>query len=238
MSNKPGVQVQSDHATKELRCPGGLHSTGDDVSGCAVPAGGLFDENPIRARVLDAALHTAPRTLADRLSAEPGAYLHIYRGSLPLYERVGVREREASTLALSHGWPIYAGSSRSLSERNRSHRGNFVDVRDFDSDDFLVVALPCHSLAGALMAERIFIETFRPVFNQPWLGGVASRPQGASREHTQATAPFSVLHPGRRACSGATKVTAAGLADRVRQHLITTVPDWWIGGKQADTDVS
>ena len=135
-------------------------------------------------------------------------------------------------MASSHGWPIYVGSAQSLHERSLRHSRNLAAVVDLEAEDFVTVILPTDTLAGALMVEKLLDDHFKPVFNMPFLGGFASRPQGKSREKTQRTAPFSVLHSGRRACSGPTNTTPEALASRVADHLTRSVPDWWTDRKR------
>ena len=188
----------------------------------------LFPERGIWADVLTTALHAEALPLGGPHPDRAGAYLLLYRGSLPLYERVSMRGSDAPCLAMATKWPVYSGSAQSLAERSRRHSKNLDDVRDLGVDDFLMIDLPCESLAGALMAEAVNTSSFRPIFNERFVSGFGSRPQGESRLHTQRVAPFNVLHPGRRACEGATSATAADLTQRVRDHLEITVPQWWL----------
>ncbi|WP_373070671.1 Eco29kI family restriction endonuclease [Gemmatimonas sp.] len=192
-------------------------------------AASVFDERPVLALTLDASLHTVAQPLSSPHPKSPGAYLQLYRGFHPLYERIAVPKFGNVSLAAASGWPIYAGSTLSLHERAGRHRKNLASVIDLEVDDFLTVLLPTETLAGALMIERLVIDQFRPVFNQPFLGGFGSGAQGGSRHDTQKTAPFSVLHSGRRACTGTPTVTPRELADRVESHLSDSVPAWWMG---------
>ena len=198
-----------------------------------VPSGpAIFSERPALACALDAALHTPARPLVSDHPSSSGAYLQLYRGPHPLYQRIAVCDLDEVSVASSHGWPIYAGSAQSIHERSMRHSGNLAAVVDLEAEDFVTVILPTDTLAGALMVERFLVDHFKPLFNQPFLGGFASRPQGKSREKTQRTAPFSVLHSGRRACSGPTNTTPEALASRVADHLTRSVPDWWTDRKR------
>lgn len=200
----------------------------------SLPSGpALFSERPLLTRALDAALHNPSQPLSGCHHPDgPGAYLLLFRGRHPLYQRIAVSACDGISLASTNGWPIYAGSGLSCSERAQRHTGNLADVVDLDAEDFVTVTVPTETLASALMVEKFYVAHFKPAFNQSFVGGFASRPQGQSREKTQATAPFSVLHPGRRACSGPTNARPAELAKRVDEHITSSIPDWWVRGQR------
>jgi hypothetical protein len=90
----------------------------------------------------------------------------------------------------------------------------------------LVVALPTRTLAGALYLERLVMDVFRPVWNQPFLSGFGSKPQGTTRTRHQRIPRWSVLHPGRHSVPQTVlNEQRDRLAQRVAEHLQATVSD-------------
>lgn len=172
-------------------------------------------EEALSARVLPLA---ALRTPA------PGAYLLLYRGTNEIYQPITYRGAGGSIVE-EGGYPIYAGSAVSLRERRRRHQRNLVGLRDLAEDDLRIVAVSTLSKAGAVYLEQLFIDAFRPVWNEPWLAGFGSKRQGRTREQGQRVSPWNVLHPGRFVDHRAPRptVTRDQLHRRVADHLTSTV---------------
>jgi len=190
--------------------------------------GPLLDERGDLLRGLAAALHRPPLPLTAITDPSPGAYLLLYRGPLDEFRRVarpgGVDDRRS--MVEGGGYPIYAGSASSLGQRVRRHVLNLRPCVDVTADDLLMVPLPTATPAGALYVEAALISSLRPVWNEAWLAGFGSQPQGAARRRHQRVPPWNVLHPGRRFDSAAPRpdITREALADRVVEFLAATVP--------------
>lgn len=185
---------------------------------------GMLDESGDEARVIDCALHAAPTRFGHVISSAPGAYLVLYEGELDFLAplRRPAAGSNAGSIAEAGGYPLYAGSAKSLKERFRRHGKNLAPIPSLPVSDLLVVPLPTHTWDAATYAERILIRVFEPLLNQPWLAGFGSRAQGRSRERTQRVAPFNVLFPGRPGCHGPAPVTADQLRDRAITHLTSS----------------
>lgn len=188
----------------------------------------LLDERGDLLRGVEAALHRRPLPLDEVVDPSPGAYLLLYRGQLEQYQRLarpgGVDDRRCMVQA--GGYPIYAGSATALGQRARRHVLNVRPCVDIAADDLLMVPLPTATPAGALYVESALIATFRPVWNEGWLAGFGSQPQGAARRRHQRVPAWNVLHPGRCFEDDAPRpdVTQATLAERVVEFLDETVP--------------
>ena len=190
---------------------------------------GMLDERRDKICVFETALNSEPMALTAVRDGGPGAYLLLHSGPVACFSRArrpGGRSATGS-ISLDGGWPIYAGSAKSLRERIAGrHHTSISRVVDFDVDDFSVVILPTQSWAAANYAELLLLASDAfgvPALNGP-VKGFGSKHQGKSRT-TQRISEFNVLFPGRAASTGATNVTAAELHDRVVAHLERTVPD-------------
>lgn len=188
----------------------------------------LLDERGDLLRGVEAALHRRPLPLDEVVDPSPGAYLLLYRGSLDQYRRVarpgGVGDRRS--MVEGGGYPAYAGSAATLRQRARRHVLNVRPCADIAADDLVMVTLPTAAPAGALYVESALIASFRPVWNQPWLSGFGSQPQGAAHRRHQRVPAWNILHPGRRFDADAPRpdVTQTTLAERVVEFLTATVP--------------
>lgn len=173
---------------------------------------------------LEAALTTPPIELAEMDARRPGAYLMLYRGRLPYYARVqrpgGRRDRRP--IATGGGAPIYIGSASQLRGRTGRYMKKLPCSINVSADDLLVVPMPTSSHAGALYLEGLLIAAFQPVWNQPWLAGFGSQPQGRTRVTHQRASAWSRFH--MRAGHEDPDADRA-LVTRIRQHLDLTVPD-------------
>lgn len=188
----------------------------------------VLNEKRDRCRAIEAVLATAPVPLAELIDPAPGTYVLLYRGALDLYSRLRrpCHQDDLRSMSEAGGAPIYVGSASSLRERRRRHERNVRACIDVDSNDLLVVALPTRTLAGALYVERLLMDAFRPVWNQPFLSGFGSKPQGTTRTRHQRIPRWSVLHPGRHSVpQTANDEQRARLAQRVTEHLQATVSD-------------
>lgn len=188
----------------------------------------LLDERGDLLRGVEAALLCRPLPLDEVTDPSPGGYLLLYRGELDCYQRLarpgGVDDRRC--LIEAGGYPIYAGSASALGQRARRHVLNVRACVDISSDDLMMVTLPTATPAGALYLEAMLIAAFRPVWNQAWLAGFGSQPQGSARRRHQRVPAWNVLHPGRCFDADAPRpdVTQATLAERVVEFLTATVP--------------
>ena len=118
------------------------------------------------------------------------------------------------------------GSAKELRERAGRYRTKLRECVDLHVDEMLVVAMPTTSHAGALYIEGLLIAAFAPVWNEPWLSGFGSKPQGATRTRHQRVSAWQTLHPttGIRAVHGHRSDAVADLDARTRSHLKLTVP--------------
>ena len=180
----------------------------------------LLDE---RRHLVVAAEHAlnAPVLPLDAVTARgPGAYLLLYCGPLDIYTSIAYRG-EGGSIVRDGGFPIYAGSAASLRERRQRHQRNLRGLRDVNEDDLRIVVAPTPSKAGAVYLEQLFIDAFRPVWNEPWLAGFGSKRQGRTRERGQRVSAWNLLHPGRYVdvLAPRSAVTNEQLAERVRGYL-------------------
>ena len=180
----------------------------------------LLDE---RRHLVVAAEHVlnAPVLPLDAVTARgPGAYLLLYCGSLEIYAPIAYRG-EGGSIVQDGGFPIYTGSAASLRERRQRHQRNLRGLEDVDEDDLRIIAVPTPSKAGAVYLEQLFIDAFRPAWNEPWLAGFGSKRQGKTRERGQRVSAWNVLHPGRFVDERAPRypVCPGHLAERVTRKL-------------------
>ena len=157
----------------------------------------LLDDTRNLTCALEATLMTPPVPLAELDIAAPGAYVMLYAGALDIYARVrrpGGRN-DLRPIAGAGGAPLYVGSAKELRERAGRYRTKLRSRVDLHVNDMLVVAMPTVSHAGALYIEGLLIEAFTPVWNEPWLSGFGSKPQGSSRTRHQRTSTWQTLHP-------------------------------------------
>ncbi len=146
----------------------------------------LFDET-FALDVFDEALWAPRRELAADWSPSAGLYLFFYLGTLSAYAPLTARD-------LRGAWPIYVGSTKNLRDRMRRHTRTLESTSNVGTGDLAVVALEYRSVAHARHAEQALLETLGTVlWNQTWLAGFGSRPQGARRHG--ATSPWRLLHP-------------------------------------------
>ncbi len=157
---------------------------------------------------LDEALWAGRFPLFSEWAPTPATYLFFYVGSLPLYAPL-TADCAAGT------WPIYIGSTRDLRDRMSRHRRTLLTAVDVTADDLVVAALPRPSLAHALFAEHLLLEILETIlWNQTWLAGFGSRPQGARRRGR--LSPWRTLH----ADAAPTRQTErAVLTNRVSEFL-------------------
>lgn len=145
-----------------------------------------WDEAAIEHRCLDEMVHSSRRTLDDEnFPVGPGVYA-IFCIDAPQYRRCE---------ALSAGqWPIYLGTARSCSDRVHRHRIKVRKVPSLGGGDRLrVVTLELPSRAAALYGECLLIHALRPLWNQGFISGFGSMPQGRNRAH-QSPSPWRVVH--------------------------------------------
>lgn len=170
----------------------------------------LYDPTRLGLLTLDALFHAPLNRLDDVRAKDPGVYAHYFVGTHPLYEP-------------ARGWPVYLGAADSLRARNLRYRKTLRPVLDIAIEDILVAAIPLPDLGAALHAEQLLTDLLTPVWNQNWLRGYGSKYLGEKRLG-QTVAPWSVLHPGRTAGNGPSRLEAGTLARRVEEHLRRTVP--------------
>ena len=179
-------------------------------------------------RAIEAALCASPVRLEEVTTSSPGTYLLLYTGNLPLYDRVRRPGGSDDVRSISEagGAPVYVGSAQSLCERRGRHENNLRRCHDITTDDLLIITLPAPSEAGARHVELLLMATFRPVWNEPFVSGFGSKPQGTSRTKHQRPPKWSILHPGRHATAGVEySERREALRQRVDQHLEHTVSD-------------
>lgn len=194
----------------------------------------LLDEKHHRTVAIEALLWTPPVTLSDVTADSPGSYVLLYSGALSLYDRLRPdpsRVQRRDPLVISGGAPLYVGKARSLGVRMSQHIKYLQSCLDVSSEDLMVIALPTASEAGALYIEGLLAAAYRPVWNQPWLSGFGSKPQGVTRTRHQRVPPWSVLHPGRRVLDERVHRPAREeLRCRVTRHLAGAVGDVYVRG--------
>ncbi len=172
----------------------------------------MINERSVSLKLIDeilfAPIHplTAPHPVRG-----PGTYLLIYTGRLALYDPIAGR------------WPIYVGSSVSLSKRLSEHRRNLASVHDLDAQDFYVSSIATKSRYLAAYLEALGRAAFKPVWNELQVAGFGSRFQGRARAQ-QRLAAWSVLHPGRRCSGGNPLHTHSELTAIVTSHLADHAP--------------
>lgn len=173
-----------------------------------------WDELDIEAVVLDQAIRSPMHAFdeSDRWDRAPGIYFVFYRGRLATYRAVA-----------DGTYPVYIGSAQDLGERFRRHRRNTSQVTNLRrGQDLLVVPLMLHSVAAARYVEGLLVDRLEPCWNQPWLSGFGSRPQGATRAD-QAPPRWNALHPGRAVGHGDDRTCRPRLRRRLIAHLADTV---------------
>lgn len=77
------------------------------------------------------------------------------------------------------------------------HRTSLRAVRNLAVGDFQVVLLETEGYTGAVLAEALLLEEFRPPWNAAGVEGFGSKPQGDLKGGGQTPAPWDRLHPGR-----------------------------------------
>lgn len=188
----------------------------------------LLDEVRNLTCALEATLTTPPVPLAELDANAPGAYVMLYCGDLDVYARLrrpGGRD-DLRPIAAGGGAPLYVGSAKELRERAGRYRTKLRGCIDVHVEDMLVVAMPTASHAGALYVEGLLIAAFAPVWNEPWLSGFGSKPQGSIRTRHQRVSAWQTLHPAVNDCGApaADTSSAAHLRTRAANHLNLTVP--------------
>ena len=179
-------------------------------------------------RALETALFASPVPLEEVTTSSPGTYLLLYTGNLAMYGRLRRPGGSGDLRAISEagGAPVYVGSAKSLCERRGRHENNLRRCHDISTDDLLIITLPTPSEAGARYVEQLLMDTFRPVWNESFVSGFGSKPQGISRTLHQRPPKWSILHPGRHATAGVEySERREALRQRVDQHLEHTVSD-------------
>ncbi len=172
-----------------------------------------WDELDIEAVVLDQAMRSPKQPLdsSERWERTPGIYFVFYRGELAPYR-----------LVADATYPVYIGSAQDLGERFRRHRRNTSTVANLHGGrDLLLLPAVLHSHAAARYIEALLVQRLEPCWNQTWLGGFGSRPQGATRLG-QVPPPWNALHPGRAVGNGTDRISRSGLRRRLVSHLTET----------------
>ena len=183
-----------------------------------------IDEPAHRSHIVNAAIHASPLAVdAVGIPHAPGAYLLLYSGDFPAYQRLR-RPDDASnrSIMLGGGYPIYGGSATDLHERCGRHRHKLSNATDLALYDFQLIALETSSPAAALYAEGVLIAEFQSVWNQYWMSGFGSKSQGRVRESGQRVTPWNQLHASYL-LNGRHNATSAHLVPKIRQHLTSTV---------------
>lgn len=148
---------------------------------------GILTDVSVATDVFDEAMWAPREPLCSDWRAVPAVYLHFYVGALPEYEALTTSTRRGT-------WPIYVGSTTDLRDRMGRYRKKLESTANLDTDDVLVAAIACASLAHARFAEQLLLDVLgTAVWNQPWLAGYGSQPQGANRNCRPS--PWRTLHP-------------------------------------------
>ncbi len=186
----------------------------------------LFEPTETVSRVLDELLtrHRSPLTDLSGIPRGPGYYAGFfrtprsdeYRLDADCYRRVG-----------RGTYPVYLGSSKSLSGRMGEHFRNCLPVESIEGGHALYIAhVATTSWEDALYAEQVLCRLLRPAWNTV-LRGWGSAWQGRSRA-SQAAPDWSILHPGRLVGCGLVTSDPAALREKVAAHLESTVTlDLW-----------
>lgn len=148
----------------------------------------LLDAETIALAAVDRLIASVPTGLAefDRVRGVCGVYLLFAAANAHvLYEPLAGRH------------PVYVGAAADLTARLRVHSQSLDAVEDLEARHFRAVVIETTQLAGGAYLERILIEIFRPVWNQPPARGFGARPQGHVRDG-HGRSPWDTLHPGRR----------------------------------------
>ena len=145
----------------------------------------LWDERARLVELLEVVEWLQPQPLATSVPpSSAGIYVLTFRKSkLRCYSK-----------AVSTGWPVYVGSAMDLRQRVSDHRVKLGRIRNIDLASVTVSTVTAPSLASAVYAERLLIDTYKSAWNAPWMAGFGSRKLGANRSG-QMRSPFARFHP-------------------------------------------
>jgi Eco29kI-like restriction endonuclease len=155
-----------------------------------------------------------------RGSDSPGLYGRLAQSPSPIYVgRAVPRGARKGLVEVEEG-----RRSRSLWARLDEHRESIEEARDLDIQDFRCRWLVADMLFVP-MAERLIIQTYRPLWNV-LIDGFGNHDPGSGR-YDQERSPWDTLHEGRSWAPrlAAPPYTAADLRDRVAAHLDAYPPE-------------
>jgi len=186
-----------------------------------------LDYTNIGKSVVRALLEKHPQTLTRHLAIEgAGIYALYYSGRSALYRliadpphRVPIYVGKAIYSGRRKGFVtgVQGGGSQPLAKRLGEHVWSISKARNLSLGDFSYKMLVLKQVWIPL-AERILIETFRPVWNAV-VDGFGNHPPGGGRT-TMRCPKWDTLHPGRPwARALRRQYTADEIRHAVRQHL-------------------
>ena len=184
-----------------------------------------LNEPAHRAHIIEAAIHATPLAVGAHIPNAPGAYLLLYSGDFPAYQRLRRPDGASNrSIMLGGGYPVYGGSAHNLAERcGGRHRHKLDNTTNLRLIDFQLIALQTSTPAAALYAEGVLISEFQPVWNEYWASGFGSKHQGKVRERGQRVTPWNRLHSPRHLPGRGISGNLTPLTSKIQQHLITTV---------------
>jgi hypothetical protein len=182
----------------------------------------VLDDRRHLVDAVSALLLTELQDLREVTQREPATYLIGYRGPLELYRPLLTNPGTSCFAEL--GWPIYAGSTRSIRERTQRHLLNLNGCQVVAPGDLRVAVLRVESLAAAAYLEALVISEMKPVWCERWLRGFGSAATQGRHRSSQAVSPWDTLHPGRHLSASRLVHDRTTLRQRVVEHLESSVP--------------
>jgi hypothetical protein len=116
------------------------------------------------------------------------------------------------------------GDSVCIRERLWAHRRRLSHAAGLDPAHFRAVIIRTPSPASAIYAEQLLLAEYRCLWNNV-ITGFGSAGQGSARTG-QRPSRWDLMHPGRRAATGAPIATRRELRAHIDRHLATTTSLW------------